>query len=295
MNTKFGVINFPVGDPRVVPLFKELNIGFLRVNVQWGDIERRKGVYSWAAVDKILSYRRMGFDICLTVITRNRLYATAGYSTTMPHRAGKPNDLAAYQRFIAALLKRVGPNIAFLQIDNEVSEDGIYWAGTVENYLSVLRRTRDAVNSYKIPIALAGIASEATELLIEGDTLTVHSVSSALSSGLYDVVDLHLYHRVESIAAKVEWFHDFGIRRIIATEVSGPDIVVDPWSEKEKCLQLERRFDTLQVAGVERMCWFSFVDLSNEAPRFRRQGLVSPTGIKHAVFDTYRRYIARTI
>ncbi len=299
VNEVLGTINFPKDDPRTMQCLDELQVGFLRWNVWWEELEKTKGVYDFDTLEMQMS-PYYGRDILVTVITRNPLYC-APYCrgdarlAQYPVAGGLPNDLASYRIFITAFADRFGSHISFLQIDNEISRYGIHWQSEIRDYTQVLQAAYAGVKSSSspgLPVVAAGFASSMLNALLERSGSGASMAQEILSTRSFDYLDLHFYHRYQDIDAKVALFKTRGFTNLISTECSGPDLIEGPVADfqAQKSAQLVKRFSILLQNGLKKISWLSFMDLPNENERFSSLGLVDLDYAKNPAFYTYKLF-----
>lgn len=116
-----------------------------------------------------------------------------------------------------------------------------------------------------------------------------------LREGRFDVVDVHLYHRIEEIAPKVAWARArAGGRPVVATEVGGPDPASggDPSDDDALAADIPARMRAALDAGVERAFWVMLVETDGADERFRKMALIDGRWRRKPAFEAYRRLVA---
>jgi hypothetical protein len=151
---------------RYLPYVKELAGGATWYEFEWCRVERQPGQRDWSTVDRVArSSQRLGYSLLLKIRTGS-CWATGGQRgqergkkrTTV---SAMPEDLAAYQAFVRAVVDRYRPlGVRRYAIENEVNARN-FWDGTPQQYEQLLRLGGRAVHDAD-PEALVldgGIAS----------------------------------------------------------------------------------------------------------------------------------------
>jgi hypothetical protein len=222
---------------------KKLGVKNILVFIPWMVVEPSKGRFDWRIPDEIFS-RFDGYETQFLV----RLTAISDWGTRKGNkraygRYNAPNipvDMDAYRNFLEQTVRRYHDRVKYWQIENEVYGLGEFWAGTPEEYLSLLKISYQAIKKVDrsariIPagIALGTIDIERIEQLQRAPRIrsALNFIDLVLSRGqeYFDMVDIHLYYTYESIEKRVKFLRNrmsqFGYEKpIICTEVGGPDI-----------------------------------------------------------------------
>lgn len=120
--------------------------------ISWCEIERTAGQPDWAGLDEIASRSR---ELGITLHLKIRIgvcWATGGTARHTRGTANKtesamPSDLAAYQRFVRAVVQRYGPyGVREYAIENEVNAPS-YWAGSPEDYTRLVRAAAETIRA----------------------------------------------------------------------------------------------------------------------------------------------------
>jgi hypothetical protein len=114
-----------------------------------------------------------------------------------------------------------------------------------------------------------------------------------LREGRYDVADVHLYHRVESIPSKVSWVRERARGRpVAATEVAGPDERSgEAYSDEANARDLEARIPAVLAAGASHAFWLGMAEAPT-ADRLGRTVALTRTGAsRKPSFEVYRKVI----
>lgn len=229
--------------PAIAEKIKELKVRNILIFLPWTLVEPSKGNYDWSIPDEII--RNLdGYEADILV----RISTISNWGTPKSKRRayGKynapnlPVQMDAYKAFLQQTVKRYGNKVKYWQIGNEVYGLGQFWAGTPEDYLSLLKVTHETIKRVDstAKIIPAGIALGTINI----EQVAQNRVSSRIQSALdfidlvlsegkdyFDLLDIHLYYTYESIEKRVKYVTDrmskFGYRKpVISTEIGGPDI-----------------------------------------------------------------------
>jgi hypothetical protein len=324
---RFGITGGTRG--RDVPqLMRELGVGWMRIPVNWYEVEPRADLSLWKQVEQVIAeYRRTypGLHFMVTLRARSPWAGEKAPAKVSPKATLPPRDLDAYYRFVLGMAARGRGVVECWQIENE-EDSGAWWAGTAAQYLELLRTAHRAIRAAdpQAKIALGGFTSEMTtvasglaqgrdkseiarQLGVKGPVdpraeawvrPSLDQMEAILAgAGPYiDVVDIHLYNDYHSIPDRVQWLRDrmraHGYEKPIwATEVGGPDTAVDPFSETAQAEQVEKRVALALASGVEKVFWLGLHDMRNQGPRWDHLGLVTAAGVKKPAFRVYQALI----
>ncbi len=329
---RFGVIGRTTGQT-ATRLLDELGVGWIRVPVNWGQVEPRQGDYKWREVSDAVhaeTRARPGMQVMVTLHAKSpwagrHSGVTASDKATIP-----PSSLDDYYEFVYGMARRGRGVVRCWQIENEM-EGRSWWDGTSEEYLALLRTASRAVRAAdpSAKVVLGGFTSEtctvaaftsqgatrqdvARQLGYEGvlpppgseaETRlrrNVAFVDAVLAKGkdYFDIVDLHLYHRYETIPMRVAWLRSKmqanGYEKPIwATEVGGPDPAVLPHSDSAQAQEVVKRLALALASGVEKVFWLGLSEMDDQGARFRRMGLATPSGRRKEAFEAYRLTIRK--
>lgn len=293
---RFGVLIGGQGRvPGIAEILKELGVGWVRINNhldgKGGDIAR----FLEAGFDVVITFDNHDPDNIDTAYGPPREFPNAGY----PFRSKK-----LYQQRIREVIKPLLPYLAagrriMVQCENEIGDASInrkarYWRGTTDQYLAHLQALYEEVRSIdpSIPVVLSSFTSEGLSQVVEtnqSDPRVRYAnklMTTLLTKGSYDVVDLHFYGCVDDIPRKVRWakFHMPAGRRWISTENGGPDtrcgatpVSYDKEPGRYERLQAEQvpqRLSACADNSGEVCLWFSLLDMRGETAVFTHMGLL---------------------
>jgi hypothetical protein len=323
---RFGITG--VGDTREAPaLLRELGVGWVRVPVNWGQVEPRRGDYNWAKVERAMAAQRRSMPQVRVMVTLRAKSPWAGGRGVREADREKasfpPTDLDAYYEFVHGMAQRGRGLVEVWQIENE-EEGRNWWAGTPEQYLTLLRTAHRAIRSAdpQAKIMLGGFTSEMTtaaaahaagrsqaeiarlmghhgavrpeaEAAIRRNVAFISTVLAG-AGDLVDLVDIHLYNDYDTIPTRVSWLRNTMLasgyeKPIWATEVGGPDALVAPYSDEAAAQEVVKRMVLAFTSGVETAFWLGL--LEGDAPhgeRFNHLGLMTRNGRQKPAFVAYQ-------
>jgi hypothetical protein len=292
-------------DPRAFQALRELGVGWVRVNFRLGE--------RTADARPIL---REGYGFWLTLSHRDRSNIADPAAFARTERGGfPPADPARYQdqirRIVRPLvdeLRAQGRNPGdwlVIQVENEVLPRDVappdrpnrFWHGTAQEYLRTLALGYDATKSIDaaIPVAAMGFSSEMLqEFVTRRHPPVVAWGERLLREGRFDWLDLHLYHLIEEIPAKVAWVRSRWNGPIAGTEIGGPDSASGArYSESLHAEDVRLRIRAALDAGVRRVFWGPLVEPPQVEPRFVPMSLIVRSDYRRKpAFEAYRRLIS---
>ena len=124
-----------------VPGYIGTNVGSIRIDLPWQQVQPRPGVFDWEALDSVVrTARANGMDVLIT------LRAISSWGTKVPanakdryHGASLPLDMSRWETFVSAIADRYkGGGVAY-EIENEPNSN--FWGGTMDEYLTLLKAT----------------------------------------------------------------------------------------------------------------------------------------------------------
>ena len=234
----------------------------LRINIWWKEIEISEGNYFWNTLDKwVNEANKRNISIMLTV---------RGYSEFSLY--SEEQKISAYKEYLTNLFNRYKNKIYYYQIENELT-DKRGWHENLLTYQHILKIAKETLQSIEPDgkIVLAGIASAQTEIICN-DSLSLRGIKLKdqfdrlinLTINYFDIIDLHLYHDVNSIPQRVKFVRNYiseltnGKKDIWASEIGGPDqrtTSANKYTNKDFQVELINRFLNIFSVGVKRAFW----------------------------------------
>lgn len=309
----WGVFDVPA-NRRAFGALEALGVGWVRLQLPVGEPRAQRKLDLIAG--KLPRLMGLGIGLWLTLYHRdpdNIIEAgTVGLAGSV--RGGFPvADAGRFRNRIIMVTQRLAGAIAeaggrpgdwlVLQAGNEVLPRDIaggdlparFWHGTGDQYMAMLAEMRDAVRAVDpaVPVALAGLSSDAMERVLTGDRRIGAWTERLIRDGRADWADVHLRHRLEDVPEKVAWVRARWSGRLAATEIAGPDPRVAPYSEAAQAVDLRARMMAARDAGADRLFWSGLVENPSVDPLHRREGLIAHDSWRRKpAFDAYRDIIA---
>jgi len=128
-----------------IPGFASTNVGSIRIDLPWQQVQPRPGVFSWDEIDKVVDAARANrMDVLIT------LRAISSWGTKAPPNphdayqgASLPRDMSSWETFVSAMgLRYKGRNVAY-EVENEPNSK--FWSGTMDDYLTLLKASSAAI------------------------------------------------------------------------------------------------------------------------------------------------------
>ncbi len=118
----------------------------------------------------------------------------------------------------------------------------------------------------------------------------------------FDVIDIHLYHTVESIPGRVRWLKSIMqeancSKPIWSTEISGPQLAdrgdADEAFYQDQAKELPVRLQAALDSGIEKVFYFHYRDGAPDAApdiMYATLGLVTNDGRKKPAYKAMRKF-----
>jgi hypothetical protein len=128
-----------------VPGFTGTNVGSIRIDLPWQQVEPQPGFFTWEEVDKLVDTAQANrVDVLIT------LRAISSWGTKRPANARNayygaklPFDMPSWDAFVSTMaLRYKGRGVAF-EIENEPNSN--FWSGTMDDYLTLLKASYAAI------------------------------------------------------------------------------------------------------------------------------------------------------
>ena len=162
---RFGVVGRTSGDA-ATRLLDELAVGWIRIPVNWSQVEPRRGDYNWKEVSSAVSSQartRPGLRVMVTLRAKSPWAAGRSPAKASGKASVPPRDLDAYYDFIHGMARRGAGVVHCWQIENEM-EGQSWWQGSSKDYLALLRTAYRAVHAAdpSAQVALGGFTSQSS-------------------------------------------------------------------------------------------------------------------------------------
>ena len=270
-----------------VPEFVGANVGSLRFDVPWQQIEPRPGQYQWATLDSVVAVSQVNRTAILITL---RSLSTWGTRLPMQandpsyHGASSPTEMPRWEAFVSAMaLRYKGRNVAY-EIENE--PNSAFWGGTMDEYLVLLKATYAAITTSDpqarvVSGALAcHCAMNMRNAMVtrrENDSLDAWQ-KAILATHAFNVIGVHDYyfpdhaingwtfesylHHVQDLASAAHcdrcpiWITETGF--VSRPQVAGTRI--DPGSLDNQARWAKQAYRQAFDRGVERVFWLFLKD-----------------------------------
>lgn len=306
---RFGIFSFPP-QARSWGALRDLGVGWVRLQLPIGEVDR-------PLVGKLSSVFDEGYGLWLTLYHRDRANVPDVGSFDQSERGGFPavdadRYRALVQQTVTPLVRRLQalgrPPAAWLviQVANEVLPSDVapdqslrFWHGTSDEYLQALDWTGEALEALDVPIAMGGISSEMMELILEneaqpsarGQAVTAWA-ERLLRDGHFDWVDVHLYHAVETVPARLAWVRARWSGPLAVTELGGPDVVTgNAYSVAGHAREVEMRVPAALQNGADRVFWTTLVETPAFGDRYNPMALITADWKRRPAFEAYAALI----
>ena len=309
----YAIFSIPPDD-RTWPALDSLGVGWVRLQNQMGEADFSRNLQFFSRV------LTEGYGLWLTVQHRDR----TNVADTTLFDATERGSFSAVDssRYVDLVGQNVQPLVALLQsqnkdpaewlvvqFSNEVIPSDVlppspkrFFHGTSDEYLHMLDLTYAAVKFIDpdIPVAFGAISSGTLEAILTfqtqpNDTLQriVDWNDRLLREGRFDWGDIHLYHNISSIPAKVAWVKERWPGPLAVSEDGGPDESTGAtYSDTLQARELPDRITTTLAAGVDRVFWAFLRDLDIPGDRLAQTlGLLDKDYHFKPAFSAYRDVI----
>ncbi len=181
---------------------RELGVAVVRVQLPWQLVEPEAGRLDWDAADRVVETAAAhGIEVLFM------LRSMSAWGTVRPadpgdpyHGASRPKSMDDWTRFVQATATRYKGRGVGYELENEVNAD--YWAGTLTDYLDLLRATYPAIKSADpgarvLASAMAcGVVFDFRSPRARSRFFDKHDqwLSAILSTHAFDVVNVHDYY-----------------------------------------------------------------------------------------------------
>lgn len=228
----------------------------------------------------------------------------------------------SYADFLTKIVTTSNGKVDAWQIENEVyGPINRFWLGDApgefDNFIKHFKFTSDFIRKLdpNTPILAAGITIGNNEFNSSGVALSTGTnqskgmqiidknvrqlFSQACSS--FDVVDIHLYHTVESIQNRITWLKKVMsetkcIKPIWSTEISGPDpfgkqTLTDAQFVQQQASELGLRLQTAQSSGIEKTIYFLYQQVPGSTDQgVAKLGLVDGNSNKKPAYAAMQEF-----
>lgn len=273
-------INAHIARDAILETLAGIDVRWLRVDVDWDQIEPERGVFNWSALDQMLATaRRLGLSVFATVS-----YTPAWASGSTDH-ATPPTDPTRFHEFVRVFVERHRSAIHAIGLWNEPNLRQ-FFNGTREQYLSdILLPGLQLVRQAAPDLVTAG-----PDLSSSGDPIRdwLRPILESASS-LLDVITHHQYDGGDTVSGRVraiEGVNDFLVVEGRSRPLWITEIGWDRVSEAEQARLLTGVMEAMRA----RPWWSKTFWYDSHGPRW---GMLEDDGSPKPAYFAYRDVIAR--
>jgi hypothetical protein len=264
----YGLFGAP--DTFAVPC-RELGAGLVRLYVYWSQVQPRPDQWDWTAVDAFLEQLTAEQEAWVTVCSSSS-WATDQATDFLPSSPAK--DEEAFYRFVQALVSRCAGRVQYWQCNNEPSNVGLLWAGSVADYVAQLAVFHRAVRKAdpSAAVVLGGCGYDVLSAAPGDPPRAFFDHVLAAGGELFDLFAVHLYDDPRRIPDHVEtvrgMMRGHGYERpVVVGEYNGPTLFQLPQMQTVLQKTVARAFTD---AGTE----------ADEPGDFSTEGLVAGAAVE---------------
>ncbi|TSC92597.1 MAG: hypothetical protein CEN89_603 [Candidatus Berkelbacteria bacterium Licking1014_7] len=277
---------------------KDFGSLWTRVELHWNDVKQN----SWQGfIDKINALDSQ--KIIVTVFSDSR--ADTVCPTDFQGFSCPPLTQEKYQEFLRGALDKSGQKVKFWQIEDRVFDKNGRWKGNQEQYATLLSSARKTIKSASKDnaIILAGIALGNIDVK-NANNAPFKEIENGIdyifqkSKNDFDIVDLHLFSGLSSVAERVEWLQNkmkakIFLKPIWSLEMSGPDLTFSEYSEDIQAQEVAKRFLIGFEAGLEKILYYHWQDKEGAKidPLQATVGLLKISGAPKPAYTAFKIFV----
>ena len=168
-----------------------------------------------------------GLKLILTV--RNNVGAAPPFATT------PPQDGTVYRRTLSEVLDRYKPEVLVVENEEDSAE---YWAGTPEQYGTLLKAACQVAHDQKIPCANGGLSTKTVALLVWADYVEQQQITEACNfaqrAAAVLAPDLCRFSAVDHLSDEDKVLLNTGRQLLDIYKISGQDYLNFHWYVPDK-------------------------------------------------------------
>ncbi len=181
-------INAHVPDSKTLQLIKAAGIQLIRIDINWYEVEPKRGVYDWSRIDAVVAQaRKLGLEI-LGLLAYTPSWANGGKGINYP-----PDNVEDWKRFVKAAVSRYRGKIKYWNLWNEPNVEE-FWALDASAYVEKILNPGAEVLKFTWPDAVI-VGPEVTYLKGFPSTWNMWLREILKKGGKYwfDVISIHIY------------------------------------------------------------------------------------------------------
>jgi polysaccharide biosynthesis protein PslG len=176
--------NIHAGIGPQIDVLRDMGVNWVRVSINWGDVETQPNVYDWSYTDLVVSdLKARGMKILWILAYPPPFWSSTGDTNGVP-------DQHAWERYVDAISKRY-PQVDAWEIWNEPNLD-LFFKGSVWQYIDIVLKPASPIIRRNAPgslIAAPGI----THILQAWPDFWMMQLKWFDALDTFDVVSYHLY------------------------------------------------------------------------------------------------------
>ncbi len=295
---------------------EELNVGAIRVPLEWQLVKLQEGKYDWSTVDLLLKVAQAKqIEVLFTI-------RTDFPKETIKHKRKRgaieihPEllDKKEWVHFVETLANRYRGQKVIYEIENEVNEE-TFWKGTLEQYLELLEAGYDVIkkadpSARVLPSAMGcGFLQNSPSGWVGEKAWKRHDgwLKPILFTKKFDAVNVHNYYFPSEITANGLFFGSYlqHIRDLIkGSGLDGRPIWItetgfvshptdaggrrDDGSNERQAAWLTEAYQQAFESGVERVYWLLLRD--RKEAYFGSMGLEDAKGNPRPSWNAFRQF-----
>ncbi len=193
-------INVHLWNNTVLAKVKEANIGWIRIDVDWSKIERKRGTFNYKEVDRVVNYANSNGLKILAILGATPSWANGGKSDNYP-----PLKTKYWTNFVSVTVQRYKGKIKYWSIWNEPNLDD-FFKGSPQTYVNDI--LIPAVNEIRSIDSSSKIVAPDISYLTSPNNRWDTYLTPVLNKGknYIDIVSMHIYDNkgAQAIMDKIE-------------------------------------------------------------------------------------------
>ncbi|MFQ5665884.1 MAG: hypothetical protein ACE5I7_05565 [Candidatus Binatia bacterium] len=308
----------------LAPEHQMLGTTISRLPVRWKDTQPTAQTgctgdepYDWTTVaNDIDTVAATGLSIVLTLRDQHPCFVNQ-QDANGKEIDGLPNNMTAYTNWVAAVVQEFYPEVRYFQISNEVYNfPSPGWAGTLEDYRTLLRAGSDAIRGAapEAKVVAAGFASNLyvnanpptglclglSDLMMSNAIKPCQGLAMLIEeASAWDFLDYHVYRDIAAADDIASWLQqtlaaaNVQGKHIMATEAGGPDKRDGPpFTLERQAWEVAQRPSLTLGSGFDRFLWFHIKTPVTAKQTFRNMSLLDPDdGSQRPAFNALQQFL----
>jgi len=288
-------INTHVWGSTVLKKVKEANIGWIRVDADWNEIEKKKGVFNYSKLDEAINYAANNNLKVLMILAYTPSWANGGKDSSYP-----PLDISYWRRFVSKTVKRYKSKVHYWAIWNEPNLKD-FFSGAPKDYLNKI--LIPAGQEIRAIDPQANIVAPEISYSTSPESRWDTYMKEVLNKGkkFIDIVSIHIYDNrgAEAIMKKIEegdsvypsvvnikTITGYGGKELWLTETGWSTAVVSEDVQATNYLELLKR--VLNSTSVDKIFFYEIKDIENVS----YYGILKSDNSPKKAYYTYKNFIA---